>query len=364
MIYVDHLSTAQGPTATSPLTPACVPATDRPPTDKLEVVRLPTLKRAGHAPTELRAPRGSPGRPRRPSRRSPFARGSPGPRSTQRAVPVHTWLLIFQGRGDLRSTSGGPRKSFSRTRQYGSSMVTDLLGKVFSLPVRPTSASLLYVPSRRRGGSMGIAGGAHARRGGRCLAATLVATSLSMFSAPHSLALNWGSSARVEFSPNQYNAVSVNADYIVPVFFESSLPTIIRTAFGWSFTNNYGTNLDMFQTTTSSWDVTARELNYGSTGVVGWVDCPPTAFQGGSHPSHHCADQILRLNDVYDFQYDTTNEARSVVCHELGHTVGLRHSNDVDSPGSCMFRVGPDPTRIGLTPHDYEYLFSRYGVHV
>lgn len=146
-----------------------------------------------------------------------------------------------------------------------------------------------------------------------------------------------GFNSSAEFAQYQYSAVSVNADWIVPVFFESSLPTIIRTALGWSFANNYGTNLDMFQTTTSAWDVAVRELDYGSNGAVGWIDCPPTAVQSGSHPSHHCADQVFRIDDVYIYDYDTTNEARNLVCHELGHTVGLRHSNDSDSPGSCMF---------------------------
>jgi hypothetical protein len=134
----------------------------------------------------------------------------------------------------------------------------------------------------------------------------------------------------------------------VPVFIESSVPPALRNALTWSFTNNYGYNLDFFRVTSGDWDVYVRAYNAGDIGYSGWVDCRPDAEQGGNHPFHHCADQQLRFNTFYPHQYDTTNEARSLVCHELGHTVGLQHPSS--DTGSCM------------TAHDYSHL-RYYGVH-
>lgn len=80
-------------------------------------------------------------------------------------------------------------------------------------------------------------------------------------------------------------------------------------------------------------DVVVMDNTYGKNNLVGWVNCPPEADEGGSGTTRWCYGQYLRFNLSYPSLFDTSDERRDISCHEFGHTVGLRHTT---SSVSCM----------------------------
>lgn len=87
----------------------------------------------------------------------------------------------------------------------------------------------------------------------------------------------------------------------------------------------------------SDYDVRIADSNFMDNGLIGWVNCPAGATETGSNPNRTCYGQRLNYNlySGYEGQWDTTFGGRNMACHELGHTVGLRHEAAGDNP-SCM----------------------------
>ncbi|CCH71816.1 zinc metalloprotease [Nostocoides australiense] len=89
---------------------------------------------------------------------------------------------------------------------------------------------------------------------------------------------------------------------------------------------------NMFITTTDPQpDVVASDDYYPHyPDVAGWVNCASgNTGTGGSHPNRWCRGQHLRINSYSYWNrsdvLDNVNQRRRVACHELGHTIGLRH---------------------------------------
>jgi hypothetical protein len=96
-------------------------------------------------------------------------------------------------------------------------------------------------------------------------------------------------------------------------------------------------------------------------GNNGWLGVAQIWLSGG-----HITKGIVKLNDTYyaaGGPYDTAAWRNSVMCQEIGHTLGLDH-NDEDfstTTGTCMdYSNDPGPNQHPDS-HDYQMLQTIYG---
>lgn len=98
-------------------------------------------------------------------------------------------------------------------------------------------------------------------------------------------------------------------------------------------------------------DVCAVDDNFGANGLFGWNSCPGQV--GGSAPFLTCTIQLVRYNLTY-----TPHSWNWLACHELGHTVGLRHiSPYTTSLVTCM---GPGGSTGLLGAHEQGHINGHY----
>jgi len=75
------------------------------------------------------------------------------------------------------------------------------------------------------------------------------------------------------------------------------------------------------------------------TAALAWTQCATGATYGGSDASHTrwCTPQKLVYNLTYQTSHFPTDNAKQyIACHELGHTVGLRHPLSTEPQATCM----------------------------
>ncbi len=84
-------------------------------------------------------------------------------------------------------------------------------------------------------------------------------------------------------------------------------------------------------------DVIVLAADHGPNGAAGWTYCPPEAPQGlNAHGDRWCRHQELHfnLNAQYAAFFADDASRQYTACHELGHTLGLRHwGNPPESNG-------------------------------
>jgi hypothetical protein len=112
-------------------------------------------------------------------------------------------------------------------------------------------------------------------------------------------------------------------------------------------------SIDVVWDADSDADVLAYQANYGLNGLWAWTLCSGSAQHGGVDPDEWCRPQWLHYNLSYS---QTASQKQSISCHEVGHTLGLRHSNETS--GICMKR----DQRTILVPsgHDVTMLNGQY----
>jgi predicted Zn-dependent protease len=159
--------------------------------------------------------------------------------------------------------------------------------------------------------------------------------------------------------------VSVGDDSRHRVYIDPSVPAGVADSIRQAMAAVYApTNLVLIEQTrvTDRTDVIVLAADYGENGAAGWTYCPPDAPQGtNAHGHRWCRHQELHFNlNVRYAVYFADDASRDyLACHELGHTLGLRHwGNPPHSDGpvaaTCMNADAPNgPTELHQFDKDH-----------
>lgn len=176
---------------------------------------------------------------------------------------------------------------------------------------------------------------------------------------------NWGSGINHPCDDTEFSQCIAN-NYSHSVYLSSSLQGRERTAMGWAIGElNLVADVVAFQTTSQA-DVIVYEVNEPGVNYFAWGECAPGATHGGTDPREYCYPQHLKLNTgkYGSTQFNTDNKAYTICLHELGHTMGLRHSRSGDDPSwsvSAMRYYTSQPnTLYRFTTHDKSHLSGNY----
>lgn len=99
----------------------------------------------------------------------------------------------------------------------------------------------------------------------------------------------------------------------------------------------------------AGYDVCVFDSNYGDNGLNGWDACAGATT--GSHPNQQCGLAWVRINQFY------SPPAKRIACHELAHSVGLRHTQE---QASCVKRTADGGTSSDLSAHDMAHINANY----
>lgn len=196
-------------------------------------------------------------------------------------------------------------------------------------------------PARRR---------ASPRRLGISMVAALAGLSL-LASATVIQATNFGSEGTAGSSGTTNGVwLQVNGTWTVAkVYIDNSS---VAAGVDYALTYQYGpTDLGVYGASTTScasYDTCVYDSYYGANGFYGWNQCAGTT--SGSHPSQTCSQTHIKINLSY-----TPGSWFWLTCHEMGHSVGLRHTSDTSS---CLFT--PNGSSSSLTSHDVSHLNGQY----
>ncbi|MGE0308503.1 MAG: M57 family metalloprotease [Acidimicrobiia bacterium] len=165
------------------------------------------------------------------------------------------------------------------------------------------------------------------------------------------LATNFGSGGSNAGPP--VNEISLGNNRFHSYSFHGTVSTAWRNAMTSAAVDGYDpTNINTSQIgNNQSTDVRIGTGVY-NTGVYGWVNCPTDGVRSGTDPSERCWNQWLKI-DTGNAGSFPSDRKKSLMCHEFGHTLGLRHTPS----GSCMTETAVNPNRATVPDaHDQAHL--------
>ncbi len=99
----------------------------------------------------------------------------------------------------------------------------------------------------------------------------------------------------------------------------------------------------------ADFDLCVFDSDYGDNGLNGWNQCAGTTT--GSHPNQVCSLDFVKINLHY------SPPAKRIACHEMGHGLGLRHTQN---DASCMKSTADGGTSSQLAAHDKTHINDNY----
>lgn len=187
------------------------------------------------------------------------------------------------------------------------------------------------------------------------IGAVLVAFAFVLLAALPASASNYGSQGPdYGVGPNQSGV------YLLPSATMTVKPVQLtannRTALGQANTNSYVPTDLVVSTGANDMNCVTHRIcvfdgAYGNIGWYGWNNCRGNA--SGPHPNKTCSQQHVFLNTS-----QTPPNRQRLLCHEVGHAVGLRHTSFL---ATCMTTEIDDGTSNTIrTNHEAQHLNAMY----